>query len=66
MILTWYLNESGVYSFPIVCSPVQGRMVSASTSVYEFDSMVRGKHVYKGAWTPPTDKTHKCSHTGKQ
>ena len=35
-------------------------MVGASTSVYEFDNVVRGQHVYKSAWTPPTDKTHKC------
>ena len=42
------------------CSPVQGRMPSASTSVYEFDNVVRGQHVYKSAWTPLTDKTRKC------
>ena len=35
-------------------------MAGASTSVYEFDSMVRGQHVYKSAWTPLTDKTRKC------
>ena len=29
------------------CSPVQGRMAGASTSVYEFDSVVIGQHVYK-------------------
>ena len=43
-------------------SPVQGRMTGASTSVYEFDSMVRGLHVCKSVWTSLTDwcsKTHK-------
>ena len=42
------------------CLPVQGRMAVASTSVYEFDSGVRGQHVYKSAWTPLTDITRKC------
>ena len=38
-------------------------MAGASTSVYEFDSVVRGQHVYKSVWTPLTDwcsKTRKC------
>ena len=38
-------------------------MAGASTSVYEFDSVVRGQHVYKSVWTSLTDwysKTHKC------
>ena len=35
-------------------------MAGASTSVCEFDNEVRGQHVYKSAWTPLTDKTHKC------
>ena len=35
-------------------------MAGASTSVYEFDNVVRGQHVYKSAWTLPTDKTRKC------
>ena len=35
-------------------------MAGASISVYKFDNMVRGQHVYKSAWTPLTDKTHKC------
>ena len=38
-------------------------MAGASTSVYEFDSMVRGQRVYKSVWTSFTDwcsKTHKC------
>ena len=45
------------------CSPVQGRMTGASTSVYEFDIMVRGQHFYKSVWTSLTDwcsKTRKC------
>ena len=29
------------------CSPVQGRMAGVSISVYEFDIVVRGQHVYK-------------------
>ena len=27
-------------------SPIQDKIASASTSVYEFDSMIRGKHMY--------------------
>ena len=34
-------------------------MAGASTSVYEFHNVVRGQHVYKNAWTPLTDITHK-------
>ena len=47
-------------AFISYCSLVQGRMVSASTSVYEFDNMVRGQRIYKSEWTPLTDKTYKC------
>ena len=46
-------------AFISYCPPVQGRVAGASTSVYEFDSAVRGQHVYKNAWIPLTDKTHK-------
>ena len=38
-------------------------MTDASTSVYEFDSVVRGQHVYKSVLTSLTDrcgKTCKC------
>ena len=38
-------------------------MAGAKTSVYEFDSMVRGQHVYKSVWNSLTDccsKTCKC------
>ena len=35
-------------------------MAGVSTNVYEFDNVVRGQHVYKSAWAPLTDKTHKC------
>ena len=38
-------------------------MAGASTSVYKFDSVVRGQHVYKTVWTSLTDwcsKTRKC------
>ena len=27
-------------------------MVGSSTGVFEFDSVVRGHHVYKTVWTP--------------
>ena len=30
-------------------------MAGASTSVYEFYSVVRGQHVYKSVWTSLTD-----------
>ena len=38
-------------------------MAGTSTSVYEFDSVARGQHVYKSVWTLLTDwciKTRKC------
>ena len=38
-------------------------MAGASTSVYKFDSVVRGQHVYKNVCTSLTDwcsKTRKC------
>ena len=38
-------------------------MAGTSTSVYEFDSVVRGQHINKSVWTSLTDwcsKTHKC------
>ena len=38
-------------------------MAGASTSVYKFDIVVRGQHVYKSVWTSLTDwcsKTRKC------
>ena len=38
-------------------------MAGASISVYKFDSVVRGQHVYKSVWTSLTDwcsKTRKC------
>ena len=47
-------------AFISYCSPVQNAMAGASTSVYKFNSVVRGQHVYKSAWTPLTDKTCKC------
>ena len=37
-------------------------MAGASTSVYEFDSVVRGQHIYKSVWTSLTDW---CSKTRK-
>ena len=44
------------------CSPFQGRMEGASTSVYEFENMIRGQHVYKSVWISLTDW---CSKTRK-
>ena len=38
-------------------------MAGASASVYEFDSVVRGQHVYKSVWTSLTDW---CSETRKR
>ena len=38
-------------------------MAGASNSIYECDSVVRGKYVYKSVWTSFTDwcsKTRKC------
>ena len=38
-------------------------MAGASTSVYKFDGVVSGQHVYKSVQTSLTDwcnKTHKC------
>ena len=38
-------------------------MAGTSTSVYKFDSMVRGQHIYKSVWTSLTywcSKTRKC------
>ena len=41
-------------------------MAGASASVYEFDSMVRGQHIYKSVWTSLTvwsSKTHNSIHS---
>ena len=38
-------------------------MAGGSTSIYEFDIVVKGQHVYKSVWTSLTDwcsKTRKC------
>ena len=40
-----------------LCSSVQGRIAGASSTVYEFNSVVRDQHIYKNVWTPLTDKT---------
>ena len=34
-------------------------MAGASTSVYKFDNMVRGQHIYKSAWALLTNKMRK-------
>ena len=61
MILTRHLNESGINSnhsvYFLYCSFVQGRKAGAS----KFDSVIRGQHVYKSAWTSFTDKMSKCT-----
>ena len=35
-------------------------MAGANTNVYKFNSIVRGQHIDKSAWTPFTDKTCNC------
>ena len=66
MIFDPHLNDSSIYFNPSVnflyCSPVQGRIAGASTSVNKFDNMVRGQQVYKSVWTSLTDW---CSKTCK-
>ena len=42
--------------------PVQDKMAGTSTSVYKFDSMIRGQYIYNSTWTPLTDKTHSKVH----
>ena len=56
------MNPASIQTLGFIsyCSLVQGRMAGASTSVYEFYSMVRGQHIYKSAWTSLTDRTSKC------
>ena len=44
------------------CLPVHGKMADSNTSVYEFDSVVIGQHIYKSVWTSLTDW---CSKTCK-
>ena len=34
-------------------------MAGASTSVYKFDSVVRGQHVYKSVWTSLNNEINK-------
>ena len=53
MILTQYLNMSSIYSDPGIYFLVLTRMVEndmqvpVATGVDEFDSVVRGHHIYK-------------------
>ena len=35
-------------------------MAGASASVYKFDNVVIGQHIFKNDWTPLNDKTCKC------
>ena len=35
-------------------------MADASTSVYQFDNVIRGQYVNKSAWTSLNDKIRKC------
>ena len=57
--LTGHLNKFDGYSDLDVCLLFTGwlRVRGASTSVYKFDSVVRGHHEYKTVWTPLTDET---------
>ena len=61
--MTWYLNESGVYSDPgfiLYCSP---RKACASTGVCKLDSMVIGQHIYKcvyGLYSLMKAQAHQC------
>ena len=62
--MTRRLNESSVYSVPAFisyCSPVQSRKTCVSASIYEFDSVAIGQHVYKRVWTPLTDESVSAS-----
>ena len=43
--------------FIFYCSPVHGRIAGVSNTVYEFDIVIKGQHIYKSVWTPLTDKT---------
>ena len=46
-------------SFPIVyLSRVEWQVLVPA--FYEFDSVVRGQHIYKSAWTLLTERTCKC------
>ena len=59
------MSPASIWTLALIsyCSPVQGRKAGASTSVYEFDSMVRGQDIYKSVWTSLTEwcsKTRKC------
>ena len=59
------MSPASIWTLALIscCSPVQGGKAGASTSVYEFDSMVRGQVIYKSVWTSLTDwcsKTLKC------
>ena len=38
-------------------------MAAASTSVYEYDSVVRGQHIYKSVWTSLTVWSSKTRHS---
>ena len=36
-----------ILAFISSCSPVQDRMVGASNTIYEFNSVIRGHHINK-------------------
>ena len=48
-------------AFLSYCLPIQGRKARASTSVYEFDGVVIGQHIYKHVWSSLTDKSISAS-----
>ena len=60
-MLTQHLNQSSIYSelapfISYVDVWDQARVLIDSTSVYEFNSVVIGHHVYKSLWTPLIDE----------
>ena len=53
--MIWYIQTQVSY-----WSPVQGRMAGVSTSVYKFDSVVRGQHKMYGLLL--IEETHSVSY----
>ena len=44
---------------------LDGRIAGASTGVYEFNSVVKGRHIHKTAWTPLVDETLQVHGVGR-
>ena len=60
---TWFLKQAWylltprhIFASVHLGGQGQGRMAGASTSVYEFNSVVRIHHVYKTVWIPLIDE----------